>query len=365
MLRQQLIFAALIFSAAGATPAATVCVTSGNQLASALATAETNGQDDDIRVVSGSMQRLGNFPEAAAWTYDPVDTAENLTLSGGWSAANNCQTQTQNAAYTELDARHVTGSLEIFPRGSSSGSITVSNFTFSRGSPVTSGNPSHIFLRLEAGSLASIAFDRNIVITGNTTMVGSAAVTVQGLGGAIRLRGNVFAFNDQQGPTLRLSAQSGGLVYFNNNTVYENASHAPGNVAAGADVIGGVYLANNVFHDNVSAGNGNAEFDVFNVTSGTAIYRNNHIGHMQGAASSESDTTTGDPQWTITGTYPRAKAVSPLRDSGRNSPLGGLPAIDAAGNQRVLGGTVDRGAMEADVEALPPAPDAMFANGFE
>jgi hypothetical protein len=39
--------------------------------------------------------------------------------------------------------------------------------------------------------------------------------------------------------------------------------------------------------------------------------------------------------------------VSPLRDSGLNSPTGGVPNIDFVGAARVINGTIDRGAVEA------------------
>jgi hypothetical protein len=118
-------------------------------------------------------------------------------------------------------------------------------------------------------------------------------------------------------------------------------------------------------HGNVVAGFGNVFFDLFNVTSNTSILRNNHIGVMEGQPAAESDTTTGDPKWDIVGMYPRPQAVSPLRDSGRNSPLGGLSAKDTAGDPRVVGVAVDRGALEADAVAPPPPAESVFANGFE
>lgn len=366
MFAPRLVLAVLAALGASAAQSATVCVTNGNQLASALQTAETNGQDDEIRVVVGTMQRTGVFSQAAAWTYDPVDTAEDLVLSGGWSAADNCQTQSLDATDTQLDGRHASGTLEIFLQGSgSAGNVTVSNLMLARGKPLTSGNPSHVFLRLEAGSLGSIVFERNVVVSGLSTIPGSAAISVQALGGAIRLRSNVISFNTQIGPAVRMIATSPGLVYFNNNTVFSNTSNVTGYSPAGVEVSGAVSLANNALYGNVVAGFGNVFFDLFNVTSNTSILRNNHIGVMEGQPAAESDTTTGDPKWDIVGMYPRPLAVSPLRDSGRNSPLGGLSVKDTAGDPRVVAGTVDRGALEAEAVAPPPPEEAVFANGFE
>lgn len=51
---------------------------------------------------------------------------------------------------------------------------------------------------------------------------------------------------------------------------------------------------------------------------------------------------------------------SPLRDSGRANPNGGIGDRDITGGPRVLGTAVDRGAVEATSNA-----DRIFANDFQ
>ena len=46
--------------------------------------------------------------------------------------------------------------------------------------------------------------------------------------------------------------------------------------------------------------------------------------------------------------------VSPLRDSGDNTPTGQVPNIDFSGQPRIVNLTIDRGAVEADA---PPASE--------
>jgi hypothetical protein len=92
--------------------------------------------------------------------------------------------------------------------------------------------------------------------------------------------------------------------------------------------------------------------------------RNNHIGvgYFEIAPIVNLNPTTGDPGWTLTGIYPTPNEVSPLRDSGTNSPYGGVGTVDLAGNARIVNATVDRGAIEAAANA---PTDRIFADAFE
>lgn len=100
----------LMLSCGSVAQAATFCATSGNQLNIALNDAEFNGEDDTIKVATGTHITDYHAPGAYQWQYaPPFEFAydESVDISGGWNGADNCQTQTTlDPGQTVLDARY-------------------------------------------------------------------------------------------------------------------------------------------------------------------------------------------------------------------------------------------------------------------
>ncbi|MBL8300632.1 MAG: hypothetical protein JNN30_20020, partial [Rhodanobacteraceae bacterium] len=90
----------------GTAQARLFCVTTGNDLATAMETAAFNSQDDEIRIRTGTLVRSGTTAGVPRWEYNigvgAGDTSYSLTISGGWS---DCSTQVADPRLTELDAQ--------------------------------------------------------------------------------------------------------------------------------------------------------------------------------------------------------------------------------------------------------------------
>lgn len=78
---------------AKSTLAEVFCVDSAQAIQTALTTAASNGQDDEIKIVQGTY--VGNF------VYATATEAYDLALEGGYTAG--CSSQTINPANTILD----------------------------------------------------------------------------------------------------------------------------------------------------------------------------------------------------------------------------------------------------------------------
>lgn len=357
----------------GAASAKLFCVSTGNQLSSAMEEAAFNSQDDEIRIGIGTLTRSGASGGVPRWEYSiglgNGDTRYGLTVSGGWS---DCNTQVADAQLTVLDAQ-LQGNAMNLALYAGQGTIQISNLTITRG--IDNGTTTHVDAAnlniYEPYSSATVVLDRLIIIAGSTSIDGSAGgIYIRSAGdGSQRptftLRNSVIAFNTTPGR---------GGVYINMNyaavSVVNNSIHSNvGSNASQGDNVGlgllnfqgNSYVSNNVMYNNRNSQNG--KYDFRNIDGNTYL-RSNHFGTatMTVAPLLNLNTTTGDPQWTLTGIYPVPNASSPLRDSGYNTPVGGLGPVDAAGNARVINNTVDRGAVEAD----PAQPmDRIFGNSFD
>ncbi|MBL8298108.1 MAG: hypothetical protein JNN30_07110, partial [Rhodanobacteraceae bacterium] len=300
------------------------------------------------------------------------DTSYSLTISGGWS---DCSTQVADPRLTELDAQYQ-GSVMYFRLYNSrvASNIHLSNLTLTRGAHNGSNlNGRAAGLSVNAPySGATVLFERIIVIAGEAASNSSATGGVEFYGfpfgdrPTFRLRNSIIVFNRAPSIAGVSVRTNNAIVNLTNNTIHSNTlnSGVSNCGCVGLDLAnaegGTSYISNNVVYNNRNSQNG--MYDFVN-DSGNSYLRNNHFGtaRMLVAPVLESNSSTGDPGWTIVGIFPIPNVVSPLRNSGYNTPAGGVGSIDIEGNMRVINGTVDRGALEAD-SMLPP--DAIFASAF-
>jgi hypothetical protein len=346
--------------------AATFCAKSGNELNQALIAAQSNAQDDTIKVATGTHTTDYHAPGAYQWSFAPVvgsdyDTA--LTISGGWNAADNCQTQlTLDPSQTVLDAQYfgpVFSAAMVFDTFTSS--LTISNLTFYRGESNDILGDAAMRIVSERGT---ITID-NILVTGNRSGGTSANIASFFLnsGGSFKVRNSEFlnnSFTHAFSGGVTFGPTNGAIGYFTNNSISGNSATVAG---MGLSARGLVNLSNNAIADNTSTANPSYDFVSDAPTSLTL--RNNHFATSNitgGSPASESGTTTGNPGWTQVGLRMVPNAVSPLRDSGLNSPLGGVPNIDFSGQSRIVNVVIDRGAVEADAPAGVATGPVVTAN---
>jgi hypothetical protein len=326
--------------------AATFCALSGDQLRTMLATAASNGQDDQIRVTTGVKKTSISFP--LRWTF--VTSEHNgLELSGGWNAG--CTQQVAGPRATVLDGD---GTDEVFRlqfQADSTAEVSMSNLTLANGR--STNNSSSGGLRVEAfdTSQPRVLLERLVVrLNEAPSAVGALHVsTLEQATGTYTVRNNLIEANLQVGLSVILGANA--TAYVNQNTITGNAPLVFQTGGMSISGQGTFWLANNV----IALNTGNQLRIGVSVPS---ILRNNLIGSLTGTPGSEMGTLSGDPQWALDGQgYWRPLPGSPLIDSGFPSPNGGSGSVDLDGDARLFGGALDRGAREVN--------DVIFSNGLE
>ncbi len=348
------------------TQAATFCAATGNQLNQALATAGANSQDDIIKIEHGTLTTDVNTPQTEQWSYRPFTEAEldfNVTISGGWSKGNNCQSQTSlEPSETQLDARSwgPVFSLELpLVNGTGySGTFSMSNLSLVRGRSYDAmATGLHVQGTVNIG--ASLVFDNLLVTTGaensaNPYLTSAVFASLTG-SGFFRFRNSIVYANQNDASAVNINMTGTTVGFVSNNTIFGNAGKTMG---PGLSFSGVGTLSNNAIAGNTSTAA--SYYQMYSEAPTGMTLRNNHFQTKQfygGVPNSETGTTTGDPQWTLVGVTPVPNTSSPLRDSGMNNPPGGMLGIDYDGGARVINTTIDRGAIEAT--AVPPAGPAV------
>lgn len=338
----------------GSTLAAQHCVSTGTQLANALNSAASNDQDDEIRIVATTLSGTSNPAGNPRWNYSPGanDLDNNLTITGGWSSGNNCNSQVStDPTDTVLDAAHNGRALNFLVTGTPlEGDVVLRNFTITRGSSTTQGTATSLQWLVTGSAVSSLLAENILVIAASSATSNVMPVTIDHNGSGNAKVRNIIVYGNSTTATGGISIRASGTAYavLSNASIFANHCAC---AAAGLNASGVVTLSNNAVADNTSSAA--TSFQFRSDVPGGLTLRNNHFGtkSMAGSPSSESGTTTGDAQWTQVGSIIVPDAISPLRDSGLNSPTGQLASTDFKGDARIVNTTVDRGAIEA--EAIP------------
>ncbi len=340
----------------GSTPthAAQHCVSTGTQLANALNSAAGNDQDDEIHIVATTLSGTSNPAGNPRWGFTPGanDLDNSLTITGGWSSGNNCNSQVStDPTDTVLDAAYTGRALVFLVTGTPmEGDVVLRNFTITRGSSTTQSSGTSLDWRVTGGTASSLLAENILVIAASSSTPNTAPVMIEHSGSGNAKVRNVVVYGNTTTSTGGISIRANGTAYavLSNASIFDNHCSC---AASGLNASGIVTLANNAVADNTSSAATSFQFRSDAPTQLTL--RNNHFGtkSMAGSPFSEVGTTTGDAHWTRVASIIVPDTISPLRDSGINSPTGGLASTDFDGSARIVNTTVDRGAIEA--EAIP------------
>ena len=347
--------------------AATFCVASSDALSAALATAEANGEDNDIRIRVGAY----DAPDAG-FRIDLFEGRHSLSVAGGFTDEA-CTEATHDASATVLDGRGAVRPLTIETSRSSgiadpAHGINVSALTFRHGSDAVVGalkvsDSGPIYggiITVEGNAFLDNATATGVLQGGPALLAATDGPDFAG-GTGLFVRNNLFARNE--------GANAPAVFVYSNNRIDVSNNTFVGNVATDTTLdervtfasftFSGIDFSNNVFRDNnPDATPGTFDLHATNVTD----LANNAIVAKAGTPRSESGTIDADPRFVdaANGDY-RLAADSPLVDAGTDTPAGGAAAQDLDGVARFQGAHIDIGAYER----AGPLADAIFADGFE
>lgn len=367
------LLAALACVLAVPAQAAVLCAKTGTNLHDSMVTAANNGEDDEIRIVKGALDAGPALVNTVRWEYrvSANDLVTSLDISGGWDST--CTTQTGVPADTVLDAELKGAAFKFynaFVGGGLGGKVSLRNLTITRGRSDYFDGAAVAYYGAASGG--GFTMERVAVLASDTVSYGHSIVYInQSAMGQVKVSNNVFAQNQVKVSTssiVVMDCAAVALCSFNNNSIHDNYAYDDKHPFA-LLMLGTVYAANNAVADNLAA---NASGGVQAGTFGTRTLslRNNHfqtdnfVGEYL-----EQGTTSGSAKWTLLGTYRTPNPTSPLRNSGVNSPLGGVGSKDIAGQARIQDTTVDRGAVEAvPTQNMAPslnlAPQYTVASGW-
>jgi hypothetical protein len=347
--------------------AATFCVHSSGDLADALAAAEDNGEDNDIRVRTGVY-----VAPDGGFHIDLRDGHHSLSVVGGYTDAA-CTERTHVAAETALDGRDAVRQLTI-DTSTSSGiadpahRITVSGLFFTGGHDalvgalkISDSGPIYGGIIVVEGNVFADNRAETGVLEGGPALLAATDGPDFAGGTGLFIRNNLFIRNT--GPNAPAA-----FVYSNNRVAVSNNTFAA-NVATDSTLdervtfasftFSGLDFSNNVFGDNHADGTP-ATFDL-HATNVTDLVDNALVA-IAGTPRSETGTIVGDPHFVdaINGNY-RLAPGSRLIDAGTDTPAGGLDEFDIDGAVRIEGAHVDIGAFES----APASAEEIFADGFD
>lgn len=350
-------------SLANGASAAVWCASNGTDLQNMLNAAALSADDDVIRLRYGGFYALG---DVNGFTYVSANDGA-LTISGNWFGSNAqpnaCVEQIKSHQSTWLSGSGQRRVLTASMTSMSPGVLRIEQVQFEDGLTGLSGFGGCVSI---VSAYGAVQLERNIF---------EGCVAPLGDGGGLflqaksaQLHGNLFHHNAaRRGGAAYIEGRGGALV-LNNNTIADNLAEGLAGAAGGVHFaksgIDGAstaaWASNNIIWGN-NAGTDRYDIDVSGLSASAAVLRYNHLGTVKGTpAPSSSNTTNGAPGFiqAARDNWPdyAITAASVARNSGNNSPAGGLTSVDVAGAKRVQGAGVDRGAFEVD---------EMFGNGFD
>jgi len=311
--------------------AAIFCVNSPAALQTALNIAASNGEQDTIRVVSGT------YALSAPLT---LNTSEHWSVGvyGRWDPA--CTAQ--NGAVSVLDGQ---GQFQVLALTSSTNTpISISQLSISGGHQSAAASASAAGAAIY--TFGDVRVDNNFFFNNRNDNIytGGLAVYV-GVGGNLYVHNNVFLGNQGNGLGAADLFADGTNAYANGNTVIANTRNGTG-------LVGGVFLRGNAafaLSNNLLWNNNGG--DLYNGFDGGLVLLHNDIGVALGYPPGAGSTGnfSRDPLFASGFLNLRPSSRSPLINAGTAAAPGNIGSTDVTGAQRMQLPQVDIGAYESDV----------------
>lgn len=366
----------VLLALGGTLQAAVFCVTSSAELQAALDQADSNSQDDEIRVTQGIYPVPSDSPFRYLSGFSPDADDSDLTITGGWVAfgGNPCGRRVSNATAfdTILDGENRERVMDITVGDQSN--VSISGLSFIAGNPSPPSIGGGLWIRTNNATAGTIRVERSAFFS-NTAGIAAAARLSDS--SATYFVNNLVVGNTaiatatpSADPAVIIGQEFDGRAYIINNTIINNSSDTPVGssstlgirifVRSGSQAL----VANNILW-------GNDVHDIHFNGDGLHVSRNNTIQAALNPPSDSENNVSIAPVFE-SGGFLNFNLVpgSPLANIGLNPPTGSvpfpppflldwsLPSRDLEGNPRITDGTVDIGAFET-------AADFIFSDRFE
>jgi hypothetical protein len=360
-----LVFVLLSTCCIASVGAATFCATTSAELQAALDTAETNGEADEVRVLTGTYTA-----PAGGFSYNAIGSSgpdQSIEISGGWSGTiGGCgQVLEENAALTVLSGDLSNRVMSVLLPSDADATVRLLSFVSGNTSGQFAGgglnvqgtNPyngvitieRNIFLNNEAENGGGL----NVFYTGSTA---ANTLIVNNLFAGNHARDNAGALDLEIEQAPSLSPARGSMlpaVSVTNNTIVDNS--LPPIILPPPDLVGGMRIDGTVSNKWVVNNNiwANQATDLFiGNGSGLRLWNNNIQSRAGDAPTSEQNNISAEPEYLDCGLLcvARTPAVSsPLMDAGAFPQTGHpwfLSDTDLRGLTRVRDEGIEIGAYE-------------------
>lgn len=334
--------------------AATFCVGNGVELQNALSLADSNNQDDLIKLETGTYISPNS---GFGFAYQNNNENYDLEISGGWTTfLDPCNIKSGSAENTLIDGENLVRALVIRPGGTSA-NIKISSLTFINGYVTSSQRGGGLNIETSEGYDGIVSIENNFFI--NNLADYDAALSIA-RGTRINVKNNLFIVNEaESGYTIGIVHNDAIGVYFTNNTVISNTGAGLRVSVSGTSQ---TMIANNLFWDNDA-------LDMQLAGNGVRYMYHNDISFYDGVPDFEIGNFSEEPEFDG-GFLDFTPALSSSMINSGYTPLPfpfpppfsrnwNLGSLDVLGGFRVQDNRVDIGAFEAAAE--PP----IFADGFE
>lgn len=334
--------------------AATFCANSQSEIQTALSTAASNGEADDIRIQAGTYTMTGVSPvyTGVALALESAQ-ADAVTLSGGWNAT--CSRRSAGGN-TELngDSKYPI----LYMESSQAMPFTVTDLVFAdAGYSAVAGTVDGAALNIQTKGNVVIERDQFV---GNKSNHSGAVFAASGSSSAsLTLRNTLFIANQGVYVGGAYLNFAGGGTMAGNTFVANSASSATGTGGAFLHSASGSFLvANNLFY----AGVGAADLELATSSVAPDTLMNNDIDVLGGGLESPASACnfSVDPGFASGLLNMHLAPDSPLVNAGYDAGVDVLGPFDLADQPRVSGAHADIGAFETDVifhDGLEMRPD--------
>jgi hypothetical protein len=232
------LFALSMLGIANTAYAEVFCVDTAEKLQTALTTAASNNQGDEVRIVQGTY--VGNF------IYATTTEAYDLAVSGGYTPG--CASQDLDPANTILDGNQA-GTVLVLAAEVPSVHLRVTGLTLRNGKYAGNGGG----LYAAVGDAGTVSIEANTIKDNTASFSRGGGVYVYALEGTVALTSNRIEGNasGDYGGGVHVSSP-GGTVALTNNTIVSNTSSLGGGVCF--EYGSTAFLKRNLFEGNIGGG---------------------------------------------------------------------------------------------------------------